>query len=458
MQPNLGRREFLAKTAIASAAASASLSGWLGRLAGAAAAAADGGPRAKSCILLWMAGGPSHIDTFDPKPEAPAEIRGEFRAMETSVSGIRISEHFPRFSKLMQHAAILRGMSTLESDHKLATYNLHTGYQNRGGAVSYPSLGAIVAKELGKRDVALPNFITIGRGPQEAMAAGFLGPDNQPLAVTDPVRGLDFIEPAGAPQQFERKVELLRGFDAAFHDRYQSSAGETHRSAIDRAVRLMNSEQKQAFDLSRESEAIRTMYGPPAPSAALPAGGKMTGGSKMAGGGESPGSFGQACLMARRLVEAGVPFVEVVMGDGVGWDTHRDNFPRTRALSLECDAAMAALVTDLRSRGLLESTLVVWMGEFGRTPQCTGGGRNHWSRAWSSVLIGGGIKGGQVVGRTDRDGAAVIDRPISVPDFLGTICTILGIDYKHKNHPPGVDRPIPIVDTSKGVRLLTELL
>jgi uncharacterized protein (DUF1501 family) len=447
MQMNLDRRKFL--TSAAAAAAGVSLSGWLGRLA----AALPDGQRPKSCILLWMAGGPSHIDTFDPKPEAPADIRGEFRAIETSVSGIRISEHFPRFAKLMQHAAILRGMSTLESDHKLATYHLHTGYQNRGGAVAFPSLGALVAKELGKRDVALPNFVTIGRGPQEALTAGFLGPDNQPLTVTDPVRGLDFIEPAGAPERFGRQMELLRGFDAAFHQQYQNPAAETHRSAIDRAVRLMNSQQKQAFDLSREPDAIREMYGPPA---AAPA--RVSAGGKMVGGGERPGSFGQACLMARRLVEAGVPFVEVVMGDGVGWDTHRDNFPRTRALSLECDAAMAALVADLNSRGLLDSTLVVWMGEFGRTPQCTGGGRNHWSRAWSSVLTGGGIKGGQIVGRTDRDGATVVDRPVSVPDFLGTVCTILGIDYKRKNHPPGVERPIPIVDTSKGVKLVTELL
>jgi hypothetical protein len=447
MQPHINRRNFLTTTA-----AGLSLSGWLGRLA----AAAPEGKRPKSCIVLWMAGGPSHIDTFDPKPEAPAEIRGEFAAIDTSVSGIRISEHFPRFAKLMQHAAILRGMSTLESDHKLATYHLHTGYQNRAGAVSFPSLGAIVAKELGRRDVALPNFITIGRGPQEALTAGFLGPDQQPLTVNDPVRGLDFIGPAGEPGQFTRQIELLHGFDEEFHARYRSAAAETHRKAIDTAVRLMNSQQKQAFDLSREPAKIREMYGPPA-AASVPqsAGGKM---SKMASGGERPGSFGEGCLMARRLVEAGVPFVEVVMGDGVGWDTHRDNFPRVRALSQECDAAMAALVTDLDSRGLLDSTLIVWMGEFGRSPQCAGGGRNHWSCAWSTVLIGGGIRGGQVVGRTDRDGAAVVERPISVTDFMGTICTVLGIDYKRKNHPPGVDRPIPIVDTSKDVNLLTELL
>jgi hypothetical protein len=450
MQPTrFGRRTFLA-----SAAAGVSLGGWLARLA---AAAAPDGPRPKSCILLWMAGGPSHIDTFDPKPDAAADVRGEFRPIETSVSGIRISEHFPRFAKLMRHAAILRGMSTLESDHKLATYNLHTGYQNRGGSVSYPSLGAIVAKELGKRDVALPNFVTIGRGPQEALAAGFLGPDNQPLAVNDPIRGLDFVKPSATPQQFARQMSLLGEMEDSFRDTYDSTAGEVHRSSIDRAVRLMNSEQKQAFDVSREPQDVRDAYGPPAKAQVrATGGGKMIGGG--GGGGERAGSFGQGCLMARRLVEAGVPFVEVVMGDGVGWDTHRDNFPRVRALSLECDIAMAALIEDLKRRGLLDTTLVVWMGEFGRTPQCTGGGRNHWARAWSTVLVGGGIKGGQVVGRTDANGAAVIDRPISVPDFLATICTILRIDYKKKNHPPGVERPIPIVDTSKDVKVITELL
>ncbi|WP_395738748.1 DUF1501 domain-containing protein [Prosthecobacter sp.] len=452
MNTTIPRRQFLGTTGT-TIGAGLPLSGWLGRLA----AAAPEGRRPKACILLWMAGGPSHIDTFDPKPDAPADIRGEFSAIETSVSGIRISEHFPRFAQFMQHAAILRGMSTQESDHKLATYQLHTGYQNRAGAVSFPTLGALVSKELGKQDVALPNFITIGRGPQEALTSGFLGPDHQPLAVNDPIRGLDFVEPAGEPAQFRRQLDLLQGFDAAFHSRFQSPAAEAHHKAVERAVRLMNSQQKEAFDLSREPASMRDLYSPP-PAVTAPApgaGGKM---GKMVSSGASAGSFGQGCLMARRLVEAGVPFVEVVMGDGVGWDTHRDNFPRVRALSLECDAAMAALVTDLKSRGLLDSTLVVWMGEFGRTPQCTGGGRNHWSKAWSTVLIGGGIRGGQVVGQTDRDGATVVDRPISVPDFLATICTILGIDYKQKNRPPGVDRPIPIVDTSKDVKVISEVI
>ena len=147
--------------------------------------------------------------------------------------------------------------STLESDHKLATYHLHTGYQNRAGAVSFPSLGALVAKELGQRDVALPNFITIGRGPQEALTSGFLGPEQQPLTVNDPIRGLDFIEPAGEAEKFSRQIELLQGFDTAFHARHQSVAAETHHTAIDRAVRLMNSRQKEAFDLSKEPDHIR---------------------------------------------------------------------------------------------------------------------------------------------------------------------------------------------------------
>lgn len=437
---NLSRREFV------TVAAGASLCGWLGRLA----AAVPDAPRAKACILLWMSGGPSHIDTFDPKPDAPENVRGEFKPTDTSVPGIRISEHFPKFAKLMKRAAILRGMSTLESDHKLATYHLHTGYQNRSGAVSFPSLGALVAKELGKRDVPLPNFVCVGRGPQEALTSGFLGPNQQPLAVADPVRGLDFIEPVASNDAFARQLDLWRQLEGTFHERYRSAAGEAHSSAIDRAARLMSSEQKRAFNLSLEPDAVRDAYG----RQGRPAG-KGTGTKS---GGEIPGSFGQGCLMARRLVEAGVPFVEVVMGDEATWDTHRDNFPRTRALSQECDVAMSALVEDLQRRGLLDTTLVVWMGEFGRTPQSTGGGRNHWSRAWSSVLIGGGIKGGQVVGRTDRDAAAVAERPISVTDFLGTVCTILGIDYTRKNHPPGVDRPIPIVDTSKGVKVLSELL
>ena len=423
MPGSLSRRSFL------SLAAGAPLAGWLGQLA---AQAADQ-PQAKSCILLWMSGGPSHLDTFDLKPQASDRVRGEFRPIQTSVPGIQISEHFPKLAGLMQHAALLRSMSTVESDHQLATYHLHTGYQKRAGGVTFPSLGAIASQELGQRDYPLPNFVCIGAGPRHATRSGFLGPDHQPLDVTLPDRGTDYLEPLGSSGAFQRQYELLRRFNASFQENYRSEAAQAHASALERAVRLMNAEQKQAFDLSRESDVQRERYG--------------------------RGSFGQGCLMARRLVEAGVRFVEVMMGEGVGWDTHRDNFPRTRALSLEADVGMAALLEDLQERGQLDSTLVIWMGEFGRSPQTTsGGGRNHWARAWTSVLAGGGIRGGQVIGRTDRDAAEVVERPISATDFLATVCTILGIDYTRENRAPGIQRPIPIVDTSKAVNVVSELL
>jgi hypothetical protein len=423
MYRNLGRRAFL------SATAAAPLAGWLGRLA---AQTADQTP-VKSCILLWMAGGPSHLDTFDLKPDAPDRVRGEFRPIDTSVPGIQISEHFPKFACLMQHAALLRGMSTVESDHELATYHVHTGYQKRAGGVAFPSLGAIVSRELSRRDFPLPNFVCIGRGPRHATRAGLLGPGHQPLDVLNPDRGTDYLDPLVGLDQFSRQFELLTLLNSDFQATYRTPAAEAHASALARAVRLMTAEQKQAFDLSKESEAARDRYG--------------------------RGSFGQGCLMARRLVETGVRFVEVMSGDGVGWDTHQGNFPRTRALSLEADTGMATLLNDLRERGLLDSTLVIWMGEFGRSPQISsGGGRNHWAKAWTSVLAGGGIPGGQTIGRTDRDAAEVIDRPITVPDFLATVCTILGIDYTKQNQAPDVIRPIPIVDTTKPVKVISELL
>src|SRR5262245_66089954 len=180
MQLNISRRRFGSL-----AAAGGTLSGWMGRMAAYAAEQ----PRAKSCILLWMSGGPSHLDTFDLKPEASDKIRGEFRPIDTTVPGIQISEHFPKFARLTQHAAILRGMRTVESDHQLASYHVHTGYQKRAGGVAYPSLGATVSRELGQQDFPLPNFVCIGGGPRQATRSGFHGPDHQPLDILHPDRG-----------------------------------------------------------------------------------------------------------------------------------------------------------------------------------------------------------------------------------------------------------------------------
>jgi len=420
------RRDFLKACGLS--LTTASLSGWLPTLAARASGDAN---RRKSCIVLWMTGGPSHLDTFDLKPEARAEVRGEFRPIATSTPGIQISEHFPRFAQLVQHAAILRGMSTQEADHQLASYHLHTGYQSRAGGMSFPALGSIASQELGRREFPLPNYAVIGPGPRDGTRAGFLEARHQPLFIQDPTRGVENLTASVGPQRFERQFQLLGELERSFYHAYQAPASQAHTATLEGSVRMMRAREVQAFELAREPATTRDRYGRT--------------------------SFGQGCLLARRLIEVGVPFVEVNMGLGNdGWDTHVNNFPRTRALSAQVDIGMSALIEDLRDRGLLERTLVVWKGEFGRSPQITtGGGRNHHARAWSTVLAGGGIRGGQVIGRTDQTATTVTERPISVVDFMATICRILGIDYTRNNLSPD-GRPVRIVE-NRNVTLIREL-
>lgn len=422
MNPILSRRGFLGTAPVGLTAGSM----WLQTLA--ARAAAGGAKPPKSCILLWMTGGPSHIDTFDLKPDAPSEIRGEFEAIETSVAGIRISEHFPRLATQMKHAAVVRSMTTPESDHQLASYHVHTGYQQRAGGVPFPALGAVASAELGRTDFALPSYVVVGTGSRSGTTSGFLGQQHQPLYVAVPARGVEYAASLVDDESFDRRSALLTKLERSFYDRYQAPASQAHAIALAASQRLMRAPELKAFDLSADARA--EAYG------------------------STP--FGQGCLLARRLVEAQVPFIEVNMRQA-DWDTHQGNFPRTKALSLEVDDAMTTLVEDLAERGLLESTLIVWMGEFGRSPQITsGGGRNHHPKAWSSLLIGGGIKGGRVVGKTNDTAAEVTDRPVTIGDFLATVCRVLEIDDKKENRPVGVNRPIRIVE--KAEHPLTELL
>jgi hypothetical protein len=400
----------------------ASMSGWLPVLAAEAARAKT---QHKSCILLWMAGGPSHKDTFDLKPGT--KYSGPYQPIGTSVPGIQVSEHLPRVARVMQHAAILRGMSTGEGAHDRASFNMHTGYREGQGGVAYPGLGSLVSKELGRPDFPLPSFVTIGN---RSYGAGFLGTRYQPLVVADPRRGVENLRPLVSGGAFDGRVGLLEEMEKAFHRDYQAAAGAAHHTTYQRAVALMKSKEAAAFDLSKEPASAVRAYG----------------GTR----------FGEGCLLARRLVETGVRFVEVVLG---GWDTHQDNFDRVKNLSRQVDPAMAALIADLKDRGMLDNTLVVWMGEFGRTPKINARGpkpgRDHYPRAWSTVLAGGGVKGGQVVGKTDREGAVVTDRPVSAIDFMATVCTLLGIDYTKQNTTPA-NRPIRIVD--KGAKPVKELL
>ncbi|HEY7326529.1 MAG TPA: DUF1501 domain-containing protein [Gemmataceae bacterium] len=417
---NLSRRDWLKLSA--AGVSSVSLSGWLQVLASRAAQTPN---KHKSCILLWMDGGPSHKDTFDLKPGT--KDGGEFKPISTAVPGIQISEHFPKFAKVVNHAAILRGMSTSEGAHPRAKYYLHTGYKEGQGGLTYPSLGSIVSSEIGNSDGPMPNYVSIGA---RSFGAGFLGSRHTPLIVADPARGVENLKPMVQGSHFDDRLGLLQEMESAFYREYKADASADHKTTYQRAITLMQSKEARAFDLSSESSSARQAYG--------------------------SNRFGDGCLLARRLIEAGVSFVEVSLG---GWDTHQNNFERVKQLSAQCDPAMAALVNDLKQRGLLDSTLIVWMGEFGRTPRINQRGakpgRDHYPRAWSSVVIGGGIKGGQVIGKTDKEGGTVSERPVSALDFLSTVCELLGVNWKKQNNTP-IGRPIRIVD--KGATPIKELV
>lgn len=420
------RREIMRLSAAGVVGASAS--GWLSTLA---AHAAETPPkRPKSCILLWMAGGPSHHDTFDPKPDAPAEVRGDLKAIATSVPGIQISEKFPRFAKLMQHAALLRGMSTDEPEHGRARIYVHTGYKPGAGGLRYPLLGSTVAAELGRPDAPLPNFVVTGAlaGKNSFLTdAGYRGSRHAPLVLSNPGGGLENLKPPPS-DDFDDRAGVLDRLEQNFARISQASAATAHATTFRRALELMRSEKTRAFDLSLEPTTSRQPYG--------------------------EGKFGQCCLLARRLVEAGVSFVEVYLAD---WDSHvKKAADDALGLMTQVDDGLSALVTDLKERGLLDSTLIIWMGEFGRTPTINNkGGRDHWAKGWSSVLAGGGIKGGQTIGKTDAKGAAVVDRPISIKDFMASVCTVLGIDCNKKVEAPG-GRPVRIVDA--GAKPIGELI
>jgi hypothetical protein len=378
-----------------------------------------------------MDGGPSHKDTFDLKPDSKGA--GEFKPIPTSVPGVQISEHLPQVAQLMHHGVLVRGMSTPEGAHPRAKYNLHTGYREGQGGLVYPSLGAIASAELGDPAATVPNFVSVGN---RTYGSGFLGSKHQPLVVTDPARGVEDLRAVVTGKQMDNRLGLLEEMEKAFQGEYKAGVIGDHKTAYDRAVRLMQSKEAKAFDLSAESAATRQRY---------------AGGSAAGGRGEKAGGarFGDGVLMARRLVEVGVPFVEVSLG---GWDTHQDNWTRVKALSGQVDAALSALVTDLKDRGLLDTTLVIWMGEFGRTPHInTRGakpGRDHYPKAWSLAMFGGGIKGGRVVGKTDKEGATVEDGKVGTQDFLATVCDVLGIDHTKENETP-TGRPIRIVDKPK---------
>ena len=415
-----------------------SASGWFPQLAQSMAADPK---RKRHCILLWMSGGPSQTDTFDMKPNH--ENGGEFKEIQTAVPGVRFSEHLPKLAKMSDRLAIMRGLSTKEGDHGRGTYLMRTGHKPMG-PIQYPCIGSSVAKQLADGQMTLPSNVSIGTYRafnRDAFSPGFLGPRYGPLFVgaTD-VPGAIRDDQSGFPnlqvqslqrangitsERMEQRLKIWKRLQSQFVSSRQAGAAGTHNEVYQGAVRLMNSDDAKAFDLSEEPKELREAYG--------------------------ANVFGQGCLMARRLVEQGVPFVEVSLGtssNGVGWDTHSDNFNAVASLSKTLDDGWGTLMQDLDERGLLESTTILWMGEFGRTPDInSNAGRDHFPNAWTSVLAGGGIAGGQAYGKTSEDGTSVVDGKIGVQDLLSTLCAALGMGSAPSNMAPS-GRPIPISEGS----------
>ena len=351
----------------------------------------------RACILLWMSGGPSQIDLFDPKP---GDANGAlFPAIGTAVKDLQISQNLPRLAKLTNHLAIIRSLTHREGDHARGSYLMRTGYA-QDDKTDYPALGCVLAKELGGGVTDLPRYVSLAPlwdAGAPGNSPGILGRQYAPLSVGG--RGAF----GGKPKDGD--VLALPPADA--FEALAKGKGEAMRKAV-----------AKAYDLTEEKADVRDAYG--------------------------RGTFGQGCLLARRLVERGVPVVEVTLP---GWDMHA-NIPKMMPkTSGELDAAFAALLKDLHERKRLDTTLIVWMGEFGRTPRINNGeGRDHWPFTFSVVLAGCGIKGGQAIGKTSADGTKIDERPVSPAELYATIYKALGIDPTKETHCAATNRQIPLVE------------
>ena len=378
--------------------------------------------RGMACIVLWMQGGPSQFETFDPKPDH--ENGGETKAISTSVPGIQIADGLPNLATVMDDVALIRSMTTKEGNHQRASFLLHTGYVPTA-SVKHPAFGAIAANQLPNPECDLPGFVRIGSLFRNSGGGGFLGAEFDAFGLPNAGAMPANTQPTTSPDRFSRRLGLLGRLEADGATTASAALVDEHQKLYGKASRMILSPGMKTFDISQEPAEMRSAYG------------------------ES--DFATGCLLARRLVESGVTFVEVSAGN---WDTHLDNWPRTAELKAKIDQPFAQLIRDLKQRGLLETTLVVWMGEFGRTPRINPrGGRDHYPRAFNVALAGGGVRGGQVIGSTDAGGTEVADRPVAVTDLFQTFCRSMKIDAAHENMTP-IGRPIKIVDGGSPVEEL----
>lgn len=390
-----------------------------GGLTSANAIADEARKAGKHCILLWMNGGASQFETFDMKPGRPTG--GMFRPISTNLPGVQVCELMPRIAKQMDQIAVIRSMRTSEVDHPGGIYLMHTGYRP-SSTVKFPEIGAIVARYQGKSGADLPSFIKIFAHGDSG--SGFLGPKYLAFSIS-PEGSLPTFSASPFDTATEQRRNELRSFvEDRFAAEYKTDVARMHREAYEAARRLQNA--RNVFNVDAEWEKYRDLYG--------------------------DSVFGRRCLLARKLVESGVAFVEVGQSS---YDSHADNFAWHKGLVPPMEHAWAGLLTDLKERGLFDNTLVVWTGEIGRTPQINNrAGRDHFVRCWSTALAGCGIKGGTVYGASDTDGYEVQDNPVSEGDFFATIYKALSIDPTTENYA-GV-RPVPLAPFNS--RVVTELL
>ena len=415
------RRAFLKSTLLT--AGGSALSNW-GGLFHSHTIAAEAQKRGKRCILLWMAGGASHLDTFDMKMGRP--VAGVFRPINTNVTGTQVCEYLPKIARMADKLAIIRSMSTNNPDHAGGTFLMHCGYRQEA-FVKHPEIGAMVAKYLGRDDQDLPSFIQLGAGGGESSpfaGSGYLGPAYQPFKIGRSGSMPENTSPYGTPESNQRRGGLLDSLNQNFSRQQGSPAVSALMSAQDRSRRLLSA--RSVFDVGSEWTKGVDLYG--------------------------DSDFGKNCLVARKLIESGVPFVEI---EQPNYDSHGDNFEHHKALLPQLDHAWSGLLTDLSQRGLLDDTLVVWMGEFGRTPNINNrAGRDHYAKAWSVVLAGGGVKGGITYGSTDQDAREVKDNPVNEGDLFATIYTALGINPRVR-HFVGTR---PIWATPEGAKVVKDIL
>lgn len=371
----------------------------------------------KSAILLWMGGGPSTMDIWDLKTGAPTG--GPFKPIATS-GDAQISEHMPLTAKQMHNLAIIRSMSTREADHMRGRYYMHTGYVPNP-SIDHPSYGSVISHQLERPDVAIPKFISVGGS---SMGAGFLGAKYSPFVVNSDgrIRNLDMK----IDQRFYQRAYALDAIESGFINQKRGSLAKEHQAILKETFNVLTSTQMDALKVAGEPDAVKERYG--------------------------ENNFGKGCLMARRLAEAGVPFIEVNLG---GWDNHQNIFPTLRDNKLPMlDQGMSALLEDLEERGMIDDTVVIWMGEFSRTPRINGNaGRDHWARSWSVVVGGGGMKGGIAVGETSSDGTRVETEPYTSQDVMASVCKALGISLT-TTFTSNSGRPMKIANSGKIIKEL----